>query len=71
MDFTWFDSRTILSLKGWNYQAHRDLPGKFESTNLSRRNVRREIGRSTGGATTRVAASGTAMRHILYVYIYI
>ena len=31
--------------KGWNPQAHRELPGKFESSNLSRDNVSREIGR--------------------------
>ena len=25
-----------MNLKGWNSQAHRELPGKFESSNLSR-----------------------------------
>ena len=33
-------------LKGWNSQAHRELPGKFESSNLSRDNLSREIGRT-------------------------
>ena len=30
--------------KGWNSQAHREFPGKFESRNLSRDNLSREIG---------------------------
>ena len=34
-----------LNVKGWNSQAHREFPGKFESSNLSRDNLRREIGR--------------------------
>ena len=29
----------------WNFQAHREFPGKFESSNLSRDNASREIGR--------------------------
>ena len=28
----------------WNSQVHRELPGKFESSNLSRGNLCREIG---------------------------
>ena len=32
-------------LKGWNSQAHREFPGKFKSSNVSRDNVSREIGR--------------------------
>ena len=35
-----------LNLKRWNSQAHREFPGKFESSNLSRDNPSREIGRS-------------------------
>ena len=31
--------------KGWNSQAHREFPGKFDSSNVSRRNGSREIGR--------------------------
>ena len=31
--------------KGWNSQAHREFPGNVESTNLSRDNISREIGR--------------------------
>ena len=48
MDFRGFDSRIILSLRGWNSQAHGEFPGKFESRNLSRDNLSREIGRSVG-----------------------
>ena len=32
------------NFQGWNSQAHRGFPGKFESSHLSRDNVRREIG---------------------------
>ena len=35
-----------LKFKGWNSQAHREFPGKFESSNLSRDNLSRETGRS-------------------------
>ena len=35
-----------LNSKGWNSQALREFPGKFDSSNVSRRNVSREIGRS-------------------------
>ena len=34
-----------LNSKGWNSQAHREVPGKFESSNVSRENVSRGIGR--------------------------
>ena len=34
----------MFSSKGWNSQAHRGFPGKFESSNVSRDNVTREIG---------------------------
>ena len=34
-----------LNFKGWNSQAHRGFPGKFESSNVIRGNVSREIGR--------------------------
>ena len=43
--FRGFDSSIILNLKGWNSQTRREFPGKFESSNLSRDNVSREIGR--------------------------
>ena len=33
-------------MKGWNFQAHREFPGKLEPSNLSRDNVSTEIGRS-------------------------
>ena len=36
MDFTGFDSsRITLNLKGWNSKAHREVPGKLESSSLS------------------------------------
>ena len=36
-----------MNSKGWNSQAHREFPGKFESSNLSRDDLSREIGRRT------------------------
>ena len=35
-----------MTSKGWNSHVHRGLPGKFESSDLSRDNVSRKIGRS-------------------------
>ena len=35
-----------VNFKGWNSQDCRGFPGKFESSNLSRDNLSREIGRS-------------------------
>ena len=35
-----------MNLKGWNSQAHREYPGKSESSNLGREILSREIGRS-------------------------
>ena len=35
-----------LNVNGWNSQVHRGFPGKFESSNVSRDNVSREIGRT-------------------------
>ena len=35
-----------INIKGWNAQARRGFPGKFESSDLSRDNVSREIGRT-------------------------
>ena len=46
VDFRGFDSNIILTFKGWNSHVHRKLLGCFESTNLSRDNLSREIGRS-------------------------
>ena len=46
MAFRGFDSSIInINSKGWNSHVHRGFPGKFESSNLSRDNVSREIGR--------------------------
>ena len=46
MDFRGFDwLKKNRDIKGWHYHVHRGLPGKFESSNLSRGNVCREIGR--------------------------
>ena len=33
--------------KGWNSHVHGEFPGKFESSNVRRDNVSREIGRSS------------------------
>ena len=35
-----------LDFKGWSSQAHREFPGNVESTNVSRDDVSREIGRT-------------------------
>ena len=50
-----------LDFKGWNSQAHREFPGKFESSNVSRDNVSREIGR-TGRTTLRVISEAQEVR---------
>ena len=34
-----------MNFKGWNYQAHREFQGEFESKTPSRDNLNREIGR--------------------------
>ena len=36
----------IIRFKGWNSHAYRGFPGSFESTNLSRNTLSREIGRT-------------------------
>ena len=46
MDFRGFDSSTILILRGGILRAHREFPGKLESSNVSKDNVSREIGRT-------------------------
>ena len=43
VDFRGFDSSTILDLRG-EIPKPRGFPGKFESSNISRDNVSREIG---------------------------
>ena len=40
-----FTQAYSLNLKGWNSHVHRGFPGKLESSNLSRDNVSKEIGR--------------------------
>ena len=37
--------RANFHFEGWSYQAQRETPGKFESSNLSMENLSREIGR--------------------------
>ena len=39
LDSRGFDSSRILILRGWNSRAHREFPGSFESSNLSRDNL--------------------------------
>ena len=48
VDVRGFDSSIILILKGWNSYGHREFPGKFESSDVSRDNVSGEIGRTVG-----------------------
>ena len=43
--FRVFDSSIVLVVKGWNSHTHREFPGKFEASNLSRDNLSREMGR--------------------------
>ena len=45
VDFGGFDSSIILNLRGGILMSIGGFPGKFESSNVSRDNVRREIGR--------------------------
>ena len=45
LDFGGCDSSRTLIL-GWNSQMHRGVPGRFESANLSRDNLSREIRRN-------------------------
>ena len=37
-------TQALFYSKGWNSQVHRGFPAKFESSNLSRDNLSREIG---------------------------
>ena len=48
MDFRVLDSSIILMLRGGLFHVHREYPGKFESSNLSRDILSREIGRRGG-----------------------
>ena len=50
--------------KGWDVHVHRGCPGKCESSNLSRDNVSREIGRSAKGARK----SQRLSEYLLYVW---
>ena len=48
VDFSGFQRVLLehnLNLKGWNSHVRREFPGKFESSNVNRDNVSREIGR--------------------------
>ena len=49
LDFGGLDSSTILIFEGWNARVHRELPGRFESANLSRDTLSREIERRKAG----------------------
>ena len=46
LGFRGLDASANLNVKGWTSHAHREFPAKFESTNLSRDNLSREIGRT-------------------------
>ena len=41
-------THAYLKFKGWDSQARKEVPGKFETRNLSRENLSREIGRTSG-----------------------
>ena len=58
LDLGGFDSSRILIV---NSHVHRELPGEFELSNLSRNNLSREIGRThidTAKAAERKAGDG-------------
>ena len=46
LDFRGLESSMLLILRGGILSNIRELPGKFESTNLGRENLSREIGRT-------------------------
>ena len=50
--------------KGWNSHVHREFPGKFEPSNVSRGNVNREIGRIVSPYTIYY------MLHAIYYILY-
>ena len=52
-----------LNFEGWSSHVHGEFPGKFESTNLSRDNLSREIGRASGRAARAGAADDLRLRH--------
>ena len=74
LDFEGFDSSRIF--KGWNSHVDREFLGKFESTNVSRDNLSREIGRGhlrTPRTTPSSCAAGSCRtaRLLICIYIYI
>ena len=60
LDFRGFDSSIILILRGGNLMS-REFPAKFESSNLGRDNLSREIGR-------RVAVDSASLRQSVHCY---
>ena len=48
-----------INYKGWLFQAHGEFAGKFESSNLSRDNITREIGRKHPSFETTAKRSHT------------
>ena len=68
-DFGGSDTSIILilrGLKGWNYHVHREFPGGFESANLSRDNLSREIGLTAKARTGNLDLEASA--HIFYPF---
>ena len=57
-----------LNLEGWKFQAHRGLPGKLESKNISRDNLSREFAdsrpcsRAASHISHRIQAAGSVPR---------
>ena len=64
LDFGGFDSSRVLILRGWNSHVHTELPGKLESSNRSRDNISREIGRT-------IIITTSIIYHRLYIIYYI
>ena len=71
LEFGGSDSSRILILRGGNSQAHRGFPGMFESGNLSRDNLSREIGRSLIWPEALSGACTRTPNIYIYIYIYI
>ena len=69
LDFRGFDSSIFFNIKGWYSHVHRAFPGKFESTDLGRDNISREIGHTISSperTRTRTPCNRTQSEHLAY-----
>ena len=55
---------SILDVKGWDSHVHRECPGSFESTNLSRDNIIREIGSKSGSCRCAIIGVPWCLRRL-------